>query len=305
MNLLITGGAGFIGSTLAQEAIKKKINIAIIDNLSSGKISNLPINVHFYNQDIRSCSWDSILQSIDIVFHAAAFVSAPDSFNKFDECYNINVFATWNLIRSCIKNNIKKLIFCSSSAIYPDSRLPSTELDFPNPSNPYGLSKLDVEYMLNIANKEFGLQFAALRYFNVYGPKQDKNSEYSAVIPIFINQALKNKPLIIYGTGEQSRDYVFVNDICDVILSFMNNNINGVFNVGSGKNHTLKELANLIIQKTNSKSEIIFETPRIGDVMHSIASINKIETYKLMKSRTNLIDGLERTIDFYKTNPDF
>jgi len=305
MNILITGGAGFIGSHVAKEAIKRGMNVVIIDNLSTGKKGNLPKNADFIIEDIRKCNWKKILQNIDIVFHAAAFVSAPESFDYFDECYDINVKATWELINACKANNIKKFIFSSSSAVYPEIDKPNTETDLPYPANPYGLTKLDVECLLEMFKKEYGFSYTALRYFNVYGPRQDKDSEYSAVIPIFINRALKNKYLIIYGTGKQRRDFVYVKDIANAVLSFANNDICGVFNVGTGKDINLIELADIIINKTDSSSILRFEDPRPGDVMFSTASLEKQKKNNVWQSKITIEEGLEKTIEFYRKNPDF
>ena len=305
MNILITGGAGFIGSHVAKEAIKRGMNVIIIDNLSTGKKGNLPKNADFIIEDIRNCDWNIILQNIDIVFHAAAFVSAPESFDYFDECYDINVKATWKLINACKTNNIKKFIFSSSSAVYPEIAKPNAEADLPDPANPYGLTKLDVEYLLEILKKEYGFSYTALRYFNVYGPRQDKNSDYSAVIPIFINRALKNEYLIIYGNGKQRRDFVYVKDVANAVLTFANNDVCGVFNVGTGKDINLIELAEIIINKTESSSIVSFEEPRPGDVMFSTASLEKQKKINVWQPKNTFEEGLEKTIEFYRRNPDF
>ena len=190
MNLLVTGGARFIGSHVAAEALNRGYSVTIVDDLSSGKYSNIPNGARFVKDDICSCKWEEILNGIDTVFHSAAFVSAPDSFKYFQKCYDTNVKASWRLIKACYVKKIKKFVFSSSSAIYKEAEVPNREIDLPGPATPYGLTKLDVEYLLTMASQEYGLSYAALRCFNVFGPRQNINSDYSAVIPRFINRAL-------------------------------------------------------------------------------------------------------------------
>lgn len=305
MNILVTGGAGFIGSHVVTEALKRSFKVTVIDNLSSGKKENIPNGTNFIKEDIRNCVWDKLLKSIDIVFHAAAFVSAPESFYYFNECYEVNVRATWKLLNACKANNIKKFIFSSSSAVYPETNIPNTEMDLPAPANPYGLTKLDVEYILQMLKQEFDFSYTALRYFNVYGPRQDKDSDYSAVIPIFINRAIKNEDLIIYGNGKQRRDFIYVNDVAKAVLTFATNDVCGVFNIGTSKDHNLLELADIIINKTNSSSTLRFEDPRPGDVMFSTASLEKQKEINVWQPKITFEEGLDKTIEFYRKNHDF
>jgi len=301
-NVLVTGGAGFIGSHIAERALELGNNVYIIDDLSSGKIDNIPKGAHFIKADINNFNWETILFDIDYIIHCAAFVSAPESFEKFEICYQTNVLATWKLLQAAIKYKIKKILFCSSSAVYADIKDPNKETDYPCPANPYGLTKLDVEYLLNMMYIEYGLKYTAFRYFNVYGPKQDVNSIYSAVIPIFITRALDNKDLIIYGTGQQRRDFIYVKDVAKTVLSFMNNDIVGYFNLGTGKDISLIELAEIVINNTNSSSKIIFDKPRPGDVMFSCANIEKLLALGFGNNFINFNDGIKKTIAFYENN---
>jgi UDP-glucose 4-epimerase len=301
LSILVTGGAGFIGSHVAREALLRGMKVTIVDNLSSGKMKNIPAGVEFLNHDIRQMDWDQLLPGIDIIFHAAAFVSAPESFERFDECFNINVNGTWRLLNACVRHKIKKLIFASSSAVYPETSVPNAENDLPYPANPYGLSKLNIEYLLEMLKTENGLHYTALRFFNVFGPRQDVDSVYSAVIPIFITRAMQNKELIIYGSGKQKRDFIFVKDVADAILTYATNTIDGVFNVGTGLSYDLIELAEIIIKETGSSSRIVFENPRPGDIMFSEASLEKQKQLSIWSSKIKFKDGLKETINFYKT----
>jgi UDP-glucose 4-epimerase len=305
LRILVTGGAGFIGSHVAREALLRGMDVTIVDNLSSGKINNIPDGVSFIKHDIRNIDWDDLLPGIDIVFHAAAFVSAPESFEFFNECFDVNVRGTWRLINACVKYKVKKFIFASSSAIYPESSLPNTENDLPNPANPYGLSKLNTEYLLEMLKTEYGFHYTALRFFNVFGPRQDVDSIYSAVIPIFITRAMQNKDLIIYGSGRQTRDFVFVKDVAEAILIFASNTIDGVFNLGTGLSYNLIELAEIILKETGSSSRIVYENPRPGDIMFSEASLEKQNKTGAWSPKIDFKDGLKETIDFYKNQQLF
>lgn len=304
MNLLVTGGAGFIGSHVAAAALKGGHSVTIVDDLSSGKVTNVPKDARFVKDNINSCNWEEILSDVDTIFHAAAFVSAPESFDYLEKCYDTNVKASWRLIKSCVGRKIKKLVFCSSSAIYKEQEAPSCEADLPGPSTPYGLTKLDVEHLLAIAKQEYGFSYAALRYFNVFGPRQDVNSDYSAVIPIFINRALRNADLTIYGTGEQRRDFIYVTDVAHAVLTFAQNDICGVFNVGTGRDYSVLETADIVVRKTASNSKIRFESARPGDVMFSTASLRRQREVGVWEPSVDFEQGLEQTISFYRDNPD-
>jgi len=305
MNLLVTGGAGFIGSHVAAVALNRGHSVTIVDDLSSGKRGNVPEGASFVRDNICSCNWKEILSDVDTIFHAAAFVSAPESFAQFEKCYDTNVEASWRLIKACVSKPIRKLIFCSSSAIYREDEAPNSETDLPGPSTPYGLTKLDVEHLLAIAKHEYGLSYTALRYFNVFGPRQDLKSDYSAVIPLFINRALRNADLTIYGTGEQRRDFIYVADVANAVLTFARHDVCGVFNVGTGTDCSVLEMADIIIRKTSSSSTIRFEPARPGDVMFSTASLLRQREVGVWEPSVSCEQGLDQTISFYRDNPNF
>lgn len=305
MELLVTGGAGFIGSHVVNLALRGGHSVTIVDDLSSGKLTNIPPDARFINDDISSCNWDEILIGIDTVFHAAAFVSAPESLAYCEKCYDTNVIASWRLIKACLSKKIRKLVFCSSSAVYREEAVPNSETDLPGPSTPYGLTKLDVEHLLAIAKHEYGLSYTALRYFNVFGPRQDLKSDYSAVIPIFINRAFRNADLTIYGTGKQRRDFIYVADVANAVVTFAQNDVCGIFNVGTGTDCSVLEMADIIIRKTASSSRIRFEPARPGDVMFSTASLQRQREVGVWEPSVSCEQGLDKTIRFYRDNPDF
>lgn len=305
MNLLVTGGAGFIGSHVAAAALRDGHSVTIVDDLSSGTMTNVPESASFVEGRIQSCDWEELLRGIDTVFHAAAFVSAPESFDRLEDCYDTNVKASWRLIKACADGKVKRLVFCSSSAVYRKQEACNSETELPGPSTPYGLTKLDVEHLLAMARQEYGFSYAALRYFNVFGPRQDVNSDYSAVIPIFINRALRNTDLTIYGTGEQRRDFVYVTDVANAVLTFAQTDICGVFNVGSGTDYSISEIANMIIRHTASKSRICFEPSRPGDVMFSTASLLRQRETGVWEPIVSFEEGLELAIRFYRDNSDY
>ena len=300
--VLITGGAGFIGSHIADLALQKGMEVIIFDNISSGNTGNIPKGSEFIKGDICNYNWEKLLRRVDVVIHCAAFVSAPESFSKFKDCYDTNVKATWDLINASNDARIKKFIFCSSSAVYPESEVPNYENELPKPANPYGLTKLDIEHILAMFNQEYDFSYTALRYFNVFGPRQDVNSEYSAVIPIFITRALDNKDLIIYGSGKQRRDFIYVSDVANAVLTFAKNNINGVFNIGTNQDYSLIELANIILKNTKSNSKIVFADERLGDVMFSTADLKKQKDTGVWTPRITFDDGLQKTINYYTDN---
>jgi UDP-glucose 4-epimerase len=197
---------------------------------------------------------------------------------------------------------LKKIIIASSAAVYGDSHLlPKKENLTPAPKSPYAISKLDCEYAAKIFYEEYGLKTTSLRYFNVYGPRQDPTSPYAAVIPIFISKALRNESLPIYGDGAQSRDFIFINDIVNANESVMSKGNGQIFNVASGKATSVNELAGLIIEQTNSNSNIIHKESRAGDIKHSIADIKEIKKIGF-EQRFDLEKGLKGTIEWFKRN---
>ena len=278
MKVLVTGGAGFIGSHIV-EYFQHSVEVIILDNFRTGCRENLKnMQCHIIEGDIRDRSiLKKAMTNIDFVFHAAAMVSVPESMEQITQCIDVNSTGSVMVMQEAVNAGVKKLCFCSSCSIYGNNPLvPKIETMFPEPQSPYAVSKLDGEYYADIFSKQGDLKTVSLRYFNVFGPRQNPDSQYAAAVPIFIKNAIQNKPLTIFGNGEQTRDFVYVKDVVAANVFMSQNDYNGVFNVGYGNSITIKELAKKIISLTNSNSEIIFRPERIGDVMHSTASIDKL-----------------------------
>jgi len=310
-NILVTGGAGFIGSNLVEFLVNDSDHIVIIDNLSTGRYENIKDlvkhkKISFIKGDISNYKkMEKYFRKFDFdyVFHQAALPSVPRSFNDPIATNEANVSGTLNIFRLAQLYNVKKVVYASSSSVYGDTeQLPKVETMRRMPLSPYAASKVACELYGKIFNDNDMVRTTGLRYFNVYGPKQNPNSQYSAVIPIFIKSALLDEPLTIHGDGKQTRDFTFVEDVCKVnyraALSTLTDG--KVFNVGKGSRISILELAETIIQLTDSNSEIIHVERRIGDVKHSLADVKSLETSIDYVPNTSILDGLERTIKFFK-----
>lgn len=306
MKVVVTGGAGFIGSHVVEHWTDKGADVHVIDNLRSGFEKNLNLfkDVKFHNGSITNKSLtEKVLENTDYVFNFAALISVPESLEKPDECIDINVKGLLNILDSAKLNGVKKVVHSSSAAIYGDDpRLPKDTTMRPKPQTPYGITKLDGEYYLQMYYEQYGLNTTSLRYFNVFGPRQDPKSQYAAAIPIFVFKALRNEPITIYGDGEQTRDFVYVKDVVQAnVLAAENEDVIGVFNVANENAITINELAKLIIKTTNSESKIIYEETRPGDIKHSLASIKDTREQLNFNPSHDLISSLETTIRYFET----
>lgn len=303
-NILITGGLGFIGSHITNNLIEKN-NITIVDNLSTGKIEyiNNPQheNLTLIKKDLNSLDLNSHIKDIDYVFHLAAMVSVPLSVENPITCNLENVTTTVNLLNACIKNDIEKIIFSSSSAVYGENpNMPLKESEVPMPTSPYAASKASCELYLKSFYESYGLNYTALRYFNVFGPKQDKNSPYAAVIPNFINTILENKQPVIYGDGEQTRDFVYVGDVAKANIHACESNFNGIINVASGKKITINELYEIVKRTLESEVEVKYLPERLGDIKHSQADISNLKKINLKIDTADFEKQLEETVVWFK-----
>ncbi|MBI1939855.1 MAG: SDR family oxidoreductase [Ignavibacteriales bacterium] len=305
--VVVTGGAGFIGSHIVERWLNEGAEVHVIDNLRTGHLSNIQSfdNVVFHEGSVtdRELVFD-VLKNADYVHHLAALVSVPESVEKPHECVEINIHGLLNVLDAAKEFGIKKVVFSSSAAVYGDnSESPKKISTKPAPKSPYGITKLDGEFYLNMYNDIHGLGAVSLRYFNVYGPKQDPKSQYAAAVPIFISKSLKNEPIIIYGDGEQTRDFIYVKDATEAnILAAKNENVNGVFNVALGNATSINDLANIIIRETESESEVEYQRERNGDVKHSVASIQETIDKLKFTPKYDLEKGLSETIKFLKEN---
>lgn len=303
-NILITGGLGFIGSHITNKLIDNN-TITIIDNLSTGKLYYLNNpqheNLRLIKKDLNELELDKFFKDIDYVFHLAAMISVPLSVENPIICNRENVTTTVKLLNACVRNDVKKIIFSSSSAVYGENtHMPLKEIETPTPTSPYAASKASCELYLKSFYESYNLNYIALRYFNVFGPKQDKNSPYAAVIPNFINALLENKQPLIYGDGEQTRDFVYVEDVTKANINACKSDYNGIINVASGKQITINQLYEIIkkILKSDIKAKYVPE--RLGDIKHSQADISNLEKINLKINTQNLEENLIETIEWFK-----
>ena len=301
MRVLITGGAGFIGSHIA-EYFNGKAEIRIFDNLRTGYKHNLDgLDVEFIEGDICDrAAVKAAMQGVDYVFHLAAMVSVPESMFKPGECVDINVHGLLNVLEEAAAAGVKKLCFSTSAAIYGDNPVvPKLETMIPEPKSPYAITKLDGEYYCNMFTREGKLQTACLRYFNVFGPRQDPKSAYAAAIPIFTAKAVANEDITIYGDGEQTRDFIYVKDIVEANVFMAMNDFTGVYNIAYGKKITINDLVKEIVKVTNSKSKVVHLDERPGDVKHSMAGVEKLASTGFNPKHT-FAEGMEKTIAFFQ-----
>lgn len=280
--VVITGGAGFIGSHLAEELAENN-EVIVIDNLSTGKLGNIKHliddeKIVFKKEDIRNLDFlKKEFEGVDYVFHQAAVVSIPFSVENPVLTNEVNVNGTLNVLIAARDCNVKKVVYASSCAVYGDNpNLPLKEDMLPKPLSPYASSKLAGEYYCEVFTEVYNLPTIVLRYFNVYGPRQDASSPYAAVIPKFIERIKKGKPPIIYGDGKQTRDFIYVKDVVKADIMAAESNATGVFNIASGKETSIEELAMQIIKMTGKNNlKPVYDKPRPGDIKHSVADITK------------------------------
>jgi UDP-glucose 4-epimerase len=283
-NVLVTGGAGFIGSQLAHTLCLYGANVTVLDDLSTGSINNIAgePNIRFIASDItslKSCIKATKKQSF--IFHAAAFVSVPESLKHPELCKKINVDGTYNILEASRINNVSTVIFSSSAAIYGERTDCCCEKDKPNPQSPYAQSKLDGEKLCREYAKEHSLNTACLRYFNVYGTQQNPHGTYAGVVAKFTHNLLHEKPIIIYGDGKQKRDFVPVEKVVEAnLLVAMRSSLNGdIFNIATGSSITLLNLIKNLEKETKKcPVEIKFKPARSGDIFASHASCKKYKS---------------------------
>ncbi|RLI12002.1 nucleoside-diphosphate sugar epimerase [Candidatus Bathyarchaeota archaeon] len=310
-NVLVTGGAGFIGSHLVDALMKNRDvkEVRVIDNFSTGKIENISNHLKskkfsLLKDDVRNHeAVHKAMKNINYVFHEAAIASVPLSVKNPQACYEVNVAGTLNLLEEArIRDAI--LIYASSCAVYGDpSRIPIREDDASKPISPYGASKLSAEALCIAYNSTYGLRSTCLRYFNVYGPRQSYN-RYSGVITIFTNRALRGEDLIIYGDGKQTRDFIYVKDIVDANLLIANckRAYGQVFNVGTGKETSIKSLALKIIKIVGTDVKIIHKAPIKGDIRRSVADISHIKEIANYSPKISLNEGLSSFIKYISSH---
>jgi len=303
----VTGGAGFIGSNIVEELLKRGHEVRVVDNLITGKRENIePFldKIEFLEEDIRDYeTCRRAVSKVDFVLHQAALPSVPRSIEDPVLTNDINVNGTLNLLLASNEVKARRFVFASSSAVYGDNPdLPKREGTEGNPLSPYGLTKLVGEKYCKVFSVIYGLPTVCLRYFNIFGPHQDPASQYAAVIPSFISKMLEGKKPTIFGDGEQSRDFTFVGNVVEAnILATDVENISGeVFNVGCGEKTTVNSLAAKINEILSTDIEPDYDQPRPGDIKHSFADISKAKEGLKFEPLVDFSEGLERTIRWYQ-----
>ncbi|MBN1224508.1 MAG: SDR family oxidoreductase [Candidatus Aminicenantes bacterium] len=302
---LVTGGAGFIGSHLAEELVKRGGTVRILDNFLTGKKENLSSfqgDIELIRGDIREpevCR--KAVKGVDYVLHQAALPSVPRSINDPALANSINVEGTLNILTASRDEGVQKFVFASSSSVYGDDpALPKSEGNEGSQLSPYAVTKLAGEKYCLVFNHVYGLPTACLRYFNVFGPRQDPHSEYAAVIPNFVTKLGEKKAPVIYGDGEQSRDFTYIADVVEAnILAAKSTGPGGVFNIGCGSRTTVNALAGILAKIMNVEIAPVHENERPGDVRHSFADISRAKKELKYLPRVRLEEGLTRTVQWF------
>lgn len=304
-NLLVTGGAGFIGSNLTERLVREGFAVRVLDNLSNGKWRNLERvlrDIEFIRGDLRDL--DTVRKAVtgvEVVFHQAALSSVPPSIEDPLITNEVNVTGTLNVLVASRDAGVRRVVYASSASAYGDApELPSCEQAPPLPLSPYATSKLAGEFWLRAFYETYGLEGLSLRYFNVFGPRQDPSSPYAGVIPRFILALSRGEPPIIFGDGQQSRDFLFVDDAVDAtILAATCPNASGdVVNVASGQGYTLNDLVRRLQTVMGRAIRPLYMNPRVGDVRHSRADLARAREILGFQPRIDFNDGLRRTVEW-------
>jgi UDP-glucose 4-epimerase len=305
--IIITGGAGFIGSNLARYLSNLHNHVVVIDDLSTGRKENISDliydhKIEFVNGSITNLDLlQDTFKNIEYVFHEAALPSVPRSIKDPLTTNQVNITGTLNVLIAAKDTGVQKVIYASSSSVYGDTpTLPKKESMTPNPLSPYAISKLAAENYCEVFTHVYHLPTVALRYFNVYGPRQDPLSEYAAVIPKFISCILKGQSPIVYGDGEQTRDFTFINDVILANILAAEIETTGVFNAAGGRRITINELAVTVMKICHTKLKIVYEDSRPGDIKHSLADGSKAKDAFGFIPKYNLEKGLKETIEWYQ-----
>jgi UDP-glucose 4-epimerase len=302
MRVLVTGGAGFIGRHIS-DYFQDRAEVRVIDNLRSGFKSNLSgLKCRFIVGSILDRDLvREAMKGVDFVFHLAAMVSVPESVHKPNEYAEINAEGTAIVLEEAARARAKKLIFSSSAAIYGDNpAIPTIESMPAEPKSPYAASKYEGERHCSVFTDEGRLATVSLRYFNVFGPYQGPRGEYTAAIPAFIDKAIRDEPITIFGDGRQTRDFIYVKDVVAANAFFaLKSQATGIFNVACGRKITITDLALTIRNLARSSSTIEYGAERPGDVKHSVASVDKIQTAGF-RPVCDLAGGLRATIEFFR-----
>ena len=306
MRALVTGGAGFIGSHIVEELLQRGASVRVLDNFSSGKRANIESfkgDLEIQTGDLRDAeAIKAATHAVDLVFHLAAFISVPQSMLEPDSCFAINVAGTATLLEAARQAGVRKVILSSSTAVYgnPDT-FPTDEETPLKPLSPYALSKQVNELYARLYTQTFHLPVIALRYFNVYGPRQQPDSAYAAAIPIFARRLVNGEAITIYGDGKQSRDFIFVKDVVRAnLLAAESESAGEAFNICTGHETSLLDLLEELSEVSPQQPEVRFEAPRPGDIYRSLGNPEKAARAFDFRARTSLADGLAQTVEWMK-----
>lgn len=302
MNYLVSGGAGFIGSHLVRVLHEQGANVRVLDNFSSGKPDNLKgLDVEIVRGDLRDASWvTKAVAGVNIIFHEGAFVSVPESMEKPQECFDVNVTGTSILFEAARKAGVQRVVIASSAAVYGDSEdMPLVEDSQLKQLSPYASSKRIDEMYAELYTRSFGLEVVALRYFNVYGPRQRPDSMYAAAVPIFIRRMLDNKPITIFGDGGQTRDLINVHDVVQAnLLASQHSAAPGqIFNVCTGKETRLLDLLDVLYKIFPTAPKHVYAEPRAGDIYRSVGSPKRAMEMLGFSPKVTLTEGLKEAVE--------
>jgi len=303
MKVLVTGGAGFIGSHVVDRLVQEGHEVVIVDNLSTGKRRNLNRAAQFYKLDIQSWRLERVFRNErpNIVMHLAAQMDVRKSVEDpmFDA--QVNILGTLNILQQAVRHGVRKVVFSSSGgAIYGEQEVyPAPESHVTNPLSPYGLSKLCGEQYLSYFQRVNGLQAVSLRYANVYGPRQDPEGE-AGVVAIFIQKLLNNEQPVINGNGRQTRDFVFVDDVVEANLAVMGQETQGTYNVGTGLETSINDLFRILVQHTGSTCKEVHGPTKKGEQSRSVIDSTKLRHELSWEPRTDLSGGLKRTVEYFR-----
>jgi len=303
MKVLVTGGAGFIGSHLVDRLVQEGHEVVVVDNLSTGKRRNLNRAARFFKLDIQSWRLERVFRNErpNLVMHLAAQMDVRKSVEDpiFDA--QVNVLGTLNVLQQAIKHGVRKVVFSSSGgAIYGEQETyPAPESHVTRPLSPYGISKLCGEQYLSYYQRVNGLQAVSLRYGNVYGPRQDPDGE-AGVVAIFIQKLLNNEQAVVNGNGRQTRDFVYVEDVVEANLAVMGQETQGTYNVGTGEETSINDLLRILVTHMNSTCKEVHGPAKSGEQARSVIDSGKLRQELSWEPRTELSEGLKRTIDYFR-----
>jgi UDP-glucose 4-epimerase len=307
MRALVTGGAGFIGSHIAETLLARGDSVRVLDNFSTGKCENIESfadDIELIEGDIRDASRvGEAARGMDAIFHSAAFVSVAESMEEPQACFDINITGTTRLLEAARRAGVNRVILASSAAVYGESdALPLLEESPLQPKSPYAVSKRVNEMFAELFTDSFGLEVVALRYFNVYGPRQRPDSMYAAAVPIFINRLLEGKPITIFGDGGQTRDLIYVRDVAraNLIAAEHPKAAGKIFNVCTGVETRLLDLFEVLNEIFPDAPKPEFAQPRGGDIYRSVGSPQKAKEIIDFVANTSLQDGLKETVNWMK-----